>query len=117
MEKSTQINRQARGCGFEPAAPSGIRVLPWQPPLSKLGYRHRPLPVICAGYTTRLPEVQEAVRAHGWAARGQLDVFLGGERANENLLAYVDILDAELAAVKSWAMTSTEEGGGRDAKG
>lgn len=86
--------------------------MPWQPPLSKLGYRHRPLPTICAGYTTRLPEVVEAARARVWAGRGQLDVFLGGERANENLIACIDILDAEVSALEVWARTPHDKGGG-----
>jgi len=116
MQATTQINRQGRGCGYEPDAPPEVRVTPWQPPLSKLGYRHE-RPKICAGYTTRLPEVQEAARAHGWAERGELSVFIGGEKANENLLAYIDILDVEVKALKIWSLTPIEQGGGRDAKG
>lgn len=114
MKSTTRQNRQGRGCGYEPPAPPGMRVMPWQPPLSRLGYRHRPLPTICAGYTTRLPEVQEAARARAWANRGQLDVFLGGERANENLLAHIDILDAEVGAMEAWAATPRDKGGGRE---
>lgn len=114
MQATDQLNRQGRGCGYEPPAPPTMRVVPWQPPIGKLGYRHRPLPTICAGYTTRLPEVTEAARARGWAIKGQLDVFLGGERANENLLAYVDILDIEINAMEVWAVTPRERGGGRD---
>lgn len=115
MQATTQINRQGRGCGYEPDAPTGVAVTPWQPPLSKLGYKHGRA-TVCAGYTTRLPEVSEATRAHAWATRGQLDVFLGGERANENLLAYIDIFGSEVESLKLWMVTSIEEGGGRDAK-
>ena len=116
MQATTQLNRQGRGCGYEPAPPPGIAVTPWQPPMYpivKLGYRHE-RPKVCAGYTTRLPEIAEAARARSWALRGQLGVFLGGERANENLLAYIDILDAEVNAVEVWAVTPRDKGGGRE---
>lgn len=88
--------------------------MPWQPPLSKYGYSHRPLPVVCAGYTTRLPEVLEAARAREWAVRGQLDVFLGGERATGSLLEAIDILDAEVKALEVWiTATAPRDQGGR----
>ena len=115
MKATTQINRQGRGCGHEPDAPPGVAVTPWQPPLSKLGYKHGSA-TACAGYTTRLPEVIEAARAHAHWSKGQLDHFLGGDRANENLIAYIEILDAEVQSLRSGMMTSIADGGGRDAQ-
>lgn len=115
MQATTQQNRQGRGCGFEPAPPPGIRVGAWTPPFAaKLGYKHK-LPVICAGYSTRLPEVVEVARAHThWKTNAAaLEAFCGGP-PSDVLLAYVEILDAEISHVKAYAMTPRDEGGGRD---
>lgn len=112
MQATTQQNRQGRGCGYEPR-PAGLRVMPWQPPLNKLGYKHA-LPTICAGYTTRLPEVTEIARAHTHWQKGELVSFLGGEQPTELVKGYLEVLDAELSAVEAWAKTPIEQGGGRE---
>lgn len=99
------------GCGYEPALASAR---PWTPPSSsRLGYKHK-LPVLCAGYTTRLPEVLEVARAHANWERGSLQAFCGTEPPSETLVALVEILDIELAQVKRWMMTPSKDGGGRD---
>ncbi len=112
MERTTQLNRQGMGCGYEPPPPPHVRVMPWQPPIAKLGFKHK-LPVVCAGYTTNLPEVQEIARAHFWAAKSQLATFLRGTPADDPVLAYIEILDAEHEAMMRYWTTPVAEGGGR----
>lgn len=87
--------------------------MPWQPPIARLGYRHE-LPVLCAGYTTRLPEVVEAARAHAHWSKGQLQAFTAPDAPTEIVVAFVEILDAEISHVKRYALTPRDEGGGRD---
>jgi hypothetical protein len=109
MAKTTRQQRQHMACGYELQV-AGSRA--WQPPLSKLGFKHT-LPVWCPGYTTRLPEVREVVRAHAHWAKGQLQTFCGSEQPTDVLLAYLEILDTEVEAMKAWATTSVANGGGR----
>jgi hypothetical protein len=99
------------GCGYEKPLPG---VIPWMPPVgSALGYKHS-LPVICAGYTTRLPEVLEVARAHANWSKGSLQAFCGAEPPTETLVALVEIFDMELSQLKRWLTTPRKDGGGRD---
>ena len=101
--------RQLIGCGYEPAVP---QAKPWQPPQTRLGYRHRPLPTVCAGYSTRLPEVTEIARAHTHWSKGSLDAFCG--EPSEFLLLGIEILEGEMAQVQTYALADKKDGGGRE---
>lgn len=111
METLPRERRQLIGCGYEPAF-AGAK--PWQPPGGKLGYKQRPLPVICAGYTTRLPEVVEVARAYTHWLHGSLQAFCGGEPPNENLVALLELYHHEVERSGAYWLTSKENGGGRD---
>jgi hypothetical protein len=111
MQTITRDTRRMIGCGFEPAL-AGAK--PWMPPLSpKVGYKHS-LPVICAGYTTRLPEVLEVARAHASWTHGSLQAFCGSDVPTEVLVALVEVFDLELSAMKRWLSTPATDGGGRE---
>jgi hypothetical protein len=101
--------RQMIGCGYERPAPGAV---PWQPPVSQLGYKH-PRPTVCAAFSTKLPEVEETARAHLSWSHGSISAFTGGQPATESLVAHVEILDAEISRVQRWAMTPVKDGGGR----
>jgi hypothetical protein len=111
MQTQPRERRQLMGCGYEPSAPMASTV--WQPSTSKLGYRHK-RPTVCAGYLTRRPEVLEVARAHAHWEKGSLAVFCGDDKPSDEFLACIELLDAELAAVKSWMMTPKKDGGGRE---
>jgi hypothetical protein len=110
MRANNQIVRQGMGCGFEPAPPTSVPVMPWQPPMGSKGYQGD-RPKICAGYTTSLPEVVEASLAHAHWRHGQLAVFCGGA-PTEDLMQAVLILEGAYNAVDLWRVTPANEGGG-----
>jgi hypothetical protein len=110
MQSTSRDTRQQLGCGYLPAEGD---VHAWAPPLASKGFKHA-LPVICAGYTTRLPEVNEIVRAHAWWAKGQLEVYCGKEPPSELLKLGIEILDGEIARQHVYAITDKKHGGGRE---
>jgi hypothetical protein len=111
MQTVARDTRRMIGCGYEPAL-AGAK--PWMPPVgSPISYRHS-LPVICAGYTTRLPEVVEVSRAHASWTHGSLQAFCGADHPSEVLVALVEVFDLELSAMKRWLSTPVKDGGGRD---
>lgn len=110
MQANDRITRQGMGCGYEPPAPRGVRVMPWQPPPGSKGFAHE-RPTVCAGYTTSLPEVLEATKARVHWKMGQLGEYLG-ERAQPELLDSVLILEAEVNSVDVWRITPAKDGGG-----
>lgn len=97
------------GCGYEPAIPGATPWKPPAPPLVKLGYRH-PLPTVCAGYTTRLPEVLEVARQHVHWKNHTLTEFCGG-KPTDLTLALLEVLDVELGALRHCVMTAKADGG------
>lgn len=110
MRTNSQIVRQGMGCGYEPPPPKTVPVLPWQPPLGRKGYQGDP-PRVCAGYTTTLPEVLEAVQAHRHWRHGSLEAFCGG-KPSEDLMQAVLILESAYNAVELWRVTPIAQGGG-----
>lgn len=110
MDALPRDRRQMIGCGFEPAFAGAT---PWQPPITKLGYRH-PRPTVCAGFTTRLPEVLEVARAHTHWSKGSLHALIGKDEPNEILVAGIEILNVELSHVELYALTPKKDGGGRE---
>jgi hypothetical protein len=110
MQKHPRERRQLMGCGYEPPTAS---VTLWQPKVSKLGYRHK-RPTVCVGYSTRLPEVVEVLRARAHWEKGSLAMFCGDDKPGDEFLACIEILDAEIASVTAWALTSKKDGGGRE---
>jgi hypothetical protein len=111
MQGNDPQTRQAMGCGYEP--PVELAPSVWCPPSGRAGYQGRP-PTVCPGYTTKLPEVREAVQAHAHWNKGAIVSYCGGEHPSEELLQAVVILDGERSALEGWRMTSVEEGGGRE---
>jgi hypothetical protein len=105
MATRSKPERQALGCGYEPAADA----MPWQPP--EAGY-HGPRLTTCAGYTANLPEVMEAAltRAH-WKV-GAVVAACEGEMPSPDLLDAILILDAGYSHLEAWLMKPAKDGGG-----
>jgi hypothetical protein len=82
----------------------------WQPPQGTKGY-HGPEPTVCAGYSCRLPEATEVMRARTHWEKGQLEAFCGG-MPEEQLLVGIEILDNQYNAMQRWLMTPSADGGG-----
>lgn len=101
MKNSGLPIRLSMACGFEPLS-AGAQA--W----TGLGY-DGPAPTICAGYTTRLPEVIEGARAANW--KGDLPTFCGGAAVPESLVHAADIVEGESFAVSRWLTIPEPEGG------
>ena len=71
------------------------------------------MPSVCAGFSTQLPQVWEAVRAMKHWAKGALREFCGGQPTEAMLMA-IEIVESEVNAANSYAMTPASEGGGRE---
>lgn len=93
MAKTSQIDRQAMGCGYEPRV-EGARG--WM----HEGYTDEP-PTTCPGYTTKLPEVVEINRARLHWAKGSIREFCGGE-PTENIKRGVEILEGAANEANCW---------------
>jgi hypothetical protein len=112
MQSTPRLQRQALGCGFEPRPRSElVPITPWQPPPGKVGY-HGPRPTVCAGFSTKLPEVAEVALARRHWKQNSLPLFLEGEQAHEVLLEAVIVLDNEFSSVERYIMTPSKDGGG-----
>jgi hypothetical protein len=110
MKARDQQTRQLLGCGFEPPPAEHVRhlVQPW----NGLGYSG-PKPTVCPGYSTHLPEVIEAARAWFHWNKGALNSFARGV-PSAALIDCIEYLDAAVEECKTWCMTPTSKGGGRD---
>lgn len=69
-------------------------------------------PTTCPGYTSQLPEVQEAARAWGWNERGG---FVQRYQAlglpiNEDLSDLVDVFAGEQAVAEAWELRQRSRG-------
>ena len=106
-----QLNRQSLGCGYEPAADGRVHLTMWQPPSGAAGYAG-PTPTVCAGYSTRLPEVQEVSIARMHWDTGNIGAAFGGDPPTEYMLHAIAIYAGAGNAVRNWAMTPASEGGG-----
>lgn len=112
MSINPLLTRQLLGCGYEPPPPAPFVVEPWEPPRTSAGFDGDPV-AVCAGYTTRLPEVFEAMRArHHWT-KGQLESFCEGP-PSEHLMMAIEILDSSSSSVERYGMTAAKDGGGRE---
>lgn len=93
-EKCMRVNpkaaRQSMGCGYEPeiAAP----VLAWdhgkRKPISVDDH-----PRFCAGYTTKLPEVIEVLRARAHWEKGELAAYAQGP-VHEHVVIGIELVAA-----------------------
>lgn len=109
MQTTTQLQRMSLGCGYEPPADGRVRLSVWQPP--EKGYKGPPL-TICAGYTATLPEVAEISKARAHWKHGALRDVCEGEMADEALLDFILVFDAECSHLEGWLMTPQKDGGG-----
>lgn len=107
MQTYDRPTRQALGCGYEPPAPRGVPVMPWDH-----DDRRGPPLTVCVGYTTNLPEVIEVSHARLHWSKSQLDAYLGDERPTEQLLGAIVILEAETNTYTNWRTTPKRDGGG-----
>lgn len=109
METTSKIARQGWACGYEPPAPPTVVVMPWQPPQGRDGYQHGRVNV-CVGYTTNLPEVDEAAKALALAKHGALEAFCGGTPTPEMLDAIL-VLEGAYSDVRVWCLKQSQKGG------
>jgi hypothetical protein len=108
-QMSSREQRQSLGCGYEPPI-DRVRLTLWQPPSGPKAYRG-PDATMCAGYTTRLPEVIETsiLRAH-WDKGSLRDACGGAPTEETNLL--VLLLSGAYNSLQRWMMTPAKDGGG-----
>lgn len=98
LASQDRATRQALGCGFEPPAPAGIDVTPWDhdrrsPELGELDDDGNPTMPICPGYVCTLPTVREIARAHVHWSKGELEAFNRGESASDGQLEGLELLE------------------------
>jgi hypothetical protein len=112
MQTQSKTSRQFWGCAYEAPVEGAVM---WEPPSSKHGFRQNeklePLPTVCPGYSTSLPEVLEIRRAHRHWSNGSLTAF--AKEPSEGLLIGIEVYDAEINSVQHYEMTPESEGGGR----
>lgn len=117
MQKTTTLERQSWGCGYEPPPPPNVHAVPWSPPMRSgnktVGYSYE-RPTICPGYTTNLPEVHEVLAARMHWKNGQLEAYCGGPPTEELLAAIVELEVAVGQNDHYWATPAKEGGGARD---
>lgn len=93
--------RAALGCAYLPRAK---RAFPW---------RHQgdegPPFTVCAGYTTKLPEVVEAAGAFQHWEKGTIEHRFRGYEITETLMDALEILGAGVAAVQAWTLKRQSE--------
>jgi hypothetical protein len=105
-QKMTQpTQRQYLGCGYLPPLDDRTRLTLWQPPRGAQA-------TMCAGYTTKLPEVREIQLASVHWESGNIGAAFGGSPPSEDLLNGVVLFKGAKNEVQSWATTPQSEGGG-----
>ena len=109
MRENNQQIRQGMGCGYEPSVPGAM---PWSPLGMAPNHWTGAAPAACVGYTRKLPEVIEVVRAWKHWSKSQLSIFTQGEQPSEALVLGVEILDGQSNQFQSWSMTPKDKGGG-----
>lgn len=105
-----KLQRQHLACGYEPPLEDASPV-PWGPPRGDVGYSGD-TPTVCAGYTTKLPEVREASLARVHWNTGNIGAVFGGDPPGEDILNAIVILESAHNQVERWRMTPVSEGGG-----
>src|SRR5690606_23183324 len=97
MQTESIHTREFFGCGYLPPPPDGkVRLTVWRHP----GDTESPAPTTCVGYTTKLPEVREAARAHLHWSKGALFAF--DRKPHENLIAAIELLHHASNEVDAW---------------
>lgn len=109
MRTTGKLQRQSLGCGFEAAPPPTVPIMMWQPPAKAYS---GPPPTMCAGYSTNLPEVIEALVARVHWSKGNVAAACDGEQPGEDLLNSILILEGASNDVQQWLMTPAKDGGG-----
>jgi hypothetical protein len=110
MEQFDTTTRRYMGCGWEqpidgarPWSPENLNA-DWKAPTGKVH-----LPVICVGYTSKLPEVIEIARARVHAKEfGGLSNFCD-ERPTEHLRIGIEILEGASNETQNWSMSNPEK--------
>lgn len=110
--------RRDLGCGFE-LHNDDART--WLPPAagSRLGFGSELGPdgdynlATCPGYTTKLPEIVDVVRARVHWEKNALDAHCRGAKPTQHLLTAIEVLDGACARAERWAQTDEKDGGGR----
>jgi hypothetical protein len=114
MQTQSEDQRQLMGCGYTaPVVESRRRHLSiWQGG-SLLNYKGPPT-TVCPGYSTALPEVIEAVRAHRHWSKGNYPV--AEREPGDPMVVSLELFDGAINEFQLWAMTPEADGGGRRAK-
>lgn len=103
MQMTTDMNRRAMGCGYEP--PLRFRLPLWTPDAFP-----DKSPDICAGYLVRLPEVLEVARAYNHWSKGELASFTLGP-PHEQLSIGLEILAGSINELECARMKPASLGG------
>lgn len=89
-----EAEKREWNCGHLPRLPDhrGLYPLPEGAP--------RPSCDTCPGYLLLLPTVQDALTAHLWWDKGQLDTWVAGRGRSPHLNLYVDVVSSAQAEVE-----------------
>ncbi len=115
MEDRTKTERQQfLGCGYEYSIDGATG---WDHPDRKKGEKDPPIST-CIGYTSKLPEVIETVRAHRHWREGagltSVRQFFGGLPLSDEQIAGIEILDNAVNEKENWRSTPKDKGGGME---
>lgn len=110
-EMTPQLQRQYLGCGYEPPLDDRTRLTMWQPPMGENAHRGKGA-TMCAGYTTKLPEVREIQLASVHWETGNIGSVFGGAPPTEDLVTGLVWLKGARNEVQNWKSTPKDEGGG-----
>ena len=114
METFTPDQRRELACGYEPHDEDASG---WAPDITRLGWQGMDYagapPTTCPGYTTKLHDVVEVIRARGHWKTGQLVDAVGGP-LTEQFVAAIEILDAEANRCENFYATPVKHGGGKE---
>ncbi len=111
MNATNQTIRQAMGCGYEPVPPPTLAINTWCHQAVRRPDPTKAYPIVCAGYTCKLPEVIEIARARKHWDKGQLETFCDGQPSELAVIA-VEILDGQMNECEHWLMKPAADGGG-----
>ncbi len=97
-----EAERREWNCGHLPRLPDhrGLYPLPEAAP--------RPHCDTCPGYLIALPAVNEALGAHLWWDKGQLERWIGGRTTSPHLNSYVEVAAGAIADVDLERMAEIE---------
>lgn len=109
MRSTTTHARQMLGCGYE--SPGKLALGVWRSPTWKANAPDDE-PTTCVGYTSKLPEVIEASRAHAHWDKGDLRIATSGEVPTDALVLAVEVIASESHRTQEWLMTPAKDGGG-----